>query len=502
MVVVKYEGSLETLSFISDAINNVLNQLKDNDEILLTHQYTFDDNNSIFIDLKDFIMIKDTTNFRTAYSYLVNTITNTLFKYIIENYTLKSSIDNDDLTYQISEGQDLYTYLSNSIKKEIAMTRDSENSSKIYDLALSDNFIKEDENSEENFIKGSIYPNNDFKHFKKIETVHSAERVTSYLQVPKEKIISNIKDLSRTKSTKKINFKDYFKSINYLSTIDGPIYSNQRFSVQDITDSYLKTLLMKSPKKDDVHLYLKDQLHQRITNFLRSKSKNKKEGQKSYSLKDVISIVGHFYLIDNHSKDLEDNTYYQLICSNHSYNSLGDVLLHKYFQDNNKQYNLFNYMSTNKNKDILNKDRSKLNNLIISLVTRYMTITHKSKTIMKPNNNFAYKILDCYFNISFTYLLEFYSCKLQLLTLKIIETNNDNDYQTPDFNTILNSLDETINKVKNISKPDSQESLDTSCNSLLKNLDSFYNLSNLDRFNHSLLMINHFSIYPNKASLN
>ncbi|ARQ03328.1 hypothetical protein [Macrococcoides caseolyticum] len=157
MVVVKYEGSLETLSFISDVINNILNQLKDNDEILLTDEYTFD-NNMIFIDLTDFIVIKDTINFRTAYSYLVNTITNTLFKYIIENYKLKSFIDNEEFTYQLSEGQDLYTYLSNSIKKEISTTKNSENSAKIYNLAVSDNFINEDENSEENFIKGSIYP--------------------------------------------------------------------------------------------------------------------------------------------------------------------------------------------------------------------------------------------------------------------------------------------------------------------------------------------------------
>ncbi|WP_232751016.1 hypothetical protein [Macrococcoides caseolyticum] len=157
MVVVKYEGSLETLSFISDVINNILNQFKDNDEILLTDEYTFD-NNMIFIDLTDFIVIKDTINFRTAYSYLVNTITNTLFKYIIENYKLKSFIDNEEFTYQLSEGQDLYTYLSNSIKKEISTTKNSENSAKIYNLAVSDNFINEDENSEENFIKGSIYP--------------------------------------------------------------------------------------------------------------------------------------------------------------------------------------------------------------------------------------------------------------------------------------------------------------------------------------------------------
>lgn len=505
MVVVKYEGSLETLSFISDAINNVLNQLKDNDEILLTHQYTFDDNNSIFIDLTDFIMIKDTTNFRTAYSYLVNTITNTLFKYIIENYKLKSSIDNDEFTYQLSEGQDLYNYLSNSIKKEISMTKNSENSEKIYNLAVSDNFINEDENSEENFIKGSIYPNNDFKNFKKNEILEKTEEITSHLEVPNGEIKSNIKILSRTKSVNTQDFKPYFKSLGYLHNLNAQDYSNHRFSVTDIVESYSRTIQKKNLLSEGDYRVLRLDSHSEITDFLRKKTKNKGKGQKSYTLVEVISIVAHFYLVKEHKEDLKNNAYYRLVCSNHKY-SLSDVLAHNYLKSNISPYSLFDFMCNNKNKSTLNNDRSKLNQFIIDLVANYMIIKHKGSTIINSNDVFAYKTLDCYFNISFTYLLEFYSNKLQLLTLKLIEAHNKNDdyknYQSPSLDIVLNLLDKIIAKVKHLTKNSLKTSIDISSNSVMETLQSFYNLNNLDNLNHSYLMTNHFSIYPNRASLN
>ncbi len=51
MVKVKYEGSLETLSLITEALNNVLTQLKVQDEITFTDSYPIENSDEIYIDL-------------------------------------------------------------------------------------------------------------------------------------------------------------------------------------------------------------------------------------------------------------------------------------------------------------------------------------------------------------------------------------------------------------------------------------------------------------------
>ncbi|WP_426401926.1 hypothetical protein [Mammaliicoccus lentus] len=167
MVKVKYEGSLETLSLITEALNNVLTQLKVQDEITFTDSYPIENPDEIYIDLTDFYLIMSQTNFRTAYNYLVNVMTNSLFKYIITNYKLVSKKENntDTSEYILKDGQDLYTYLVNKIKKELSSSSKSINSDLIFNAAMKDGILVEGKHSKESFKKGSYYPNNDFKNF-------------------------------------------------------------------------------------------------------------------------------------------------------------------------------------------------------------------------------------------------------------------------------------------------------------------------------------------------
>lgn len=507
MVTVKYEGSLETLSFISDAINNVLNQLKDNDEILLSHEYTFD-NNSIFIDLIDFIKIKDTINFRTAYSYLVNNITNSLFKYILENYKLAEALDSEKSTYQLSEGQDLYTYLSNSIKKEIAMTRNSENSEKIYKLAVNDNLITYEDDVEEvhkkDFIKGSVYPNKDFKRFERVQENNYIKEITSYLDIPKEHLNSNIDSLDENLLNIEQKLANNIQSINNIYSVTGPNDSNPeiRYSFEDILDSVLSTFNSKA-QFDKTNTYISDKsiYKSSLTEFLRQKYKNTSKGRNSYSLEDVISIVTHFLLIK--SDFIKNNHYYDLVCKNHSLKVSDIISKNDKYKDANDIFPRFNSMEDHTEKVAINEARNKLNNKLIEIASNYLSIKHKGKTNLKPNRLYYYKVMDSYFYISFTYLYEIYSTKIQQLNLSLIYKRiYSSPYNNLPFDNILNQIDSIIKSISVKETKDKNNYFNNSNpNQFFNNIKNNYIPYDINIENHSLLMLYNFSTFPNISSL-
>ncbi|QPW15744.1 hypothetical protein I7830_05640 [Mammaliicoccus sciuri] len=504
MVKVKYEGSLETLSLITEAINNVLIQLKGQDEITFTDSYPIENSDEIYIDLTDFYLIMSQTNFRTAYNYLVNVMTNSLFKYIITNYKLVSKKeDNADTSeYILKDGQDLYTYLINKIKKELSSSSKSINPDLIFNAAMKDGILVEGKHSKESFKKRSSYPNNDFKNFKKIDIEEPTHDISNYLDIPKEKLDVNQKRLSYPKSTKTKDFKAYFNNLGELS--HTPVFknfdANKRFSFDDILDSYIKTCNKKNPIPSTDALAQKDSSKSLLTEFLRKKQKNTGKGQKSYSLEDTISIVTHFYLTRNEHEFLADNSYYHLVCNNHSLN-LSEIVLNQGNNQNIAQY--FNLMDNHNDKKKLNKDRINLNEKVIEIVNTKLVISHSGRSIPNYDSKYAYKILNYYFNFSFTYLLEYYSLKLQNLTFSLIKANINNKYTILNFKSLLNSLDsitESINKKSEFILYNSHLTT-TQVGANLNNLQHFSVLQNNDSSNHSLLMNYQFSIYPNLASL-
>lgn len=504
MVKVKYEGSLETLSLITEAINNVLIQLKGQDEITFTDSYPIENSDEIYIDLTDFYLIMSQTNFRTAYNYLVNVMTNSLFKYIITNYKLvnKKEDNADTSEYILKDGKDLYTYLINKIKKELSSSSKSINPDLIFNAAMKDGILVEGKHSKESFKKGSYYPNNDFKNFKKIDIEEATHDISNYLDIPTEKFDDNQKRLSYPKSTKTKDFKAYFNNLGELS--HTPVFknfdANKRFSFDDILDSYIKTCNKKIPIPSTDALAQKDTSKSLLTEFLRKKPKNTGKGQKSYSLEDTISIVTHFYLTRNEHEFLADNSYYHLVCNNHSLN-LSEIVLNQGNNQNIAQY--FNLMDNHNDKKKLNKDRINLNEKVIEIVNTNLVISHSGRSLPNYDSKYAYKILNYYFNFSFTYLLEYYSLKLQNLTFSLIKANINNKYTILNFKSLLNSLDsitESINKKSEFILYNSHLTT-TQVGSNLNNLQHFSVLQNNDSSNHSLLMNYQFSIYPNLASL-
>lgn len=504
MVKVKYEGSLETLSLITEAINNVLIQLKGQDEITFTDSYPIENSDEIYIDLTDFYLIMSQTNFRTAYNYLVNVMTNSLFKYIITNYKLvnKKEDNADTSEYILKDGKDLYTYLINKIKKELSSSSKSINPDLIFNAAMKDGILVEGKHSKESFKKGSYYPNNDFKNFKKIDIEEATHDISNYLDIPTEKFDDNQKRLSYPKSTKTKDFKAYFNNLGELS--HTPVFknfdANKRFSFDDILDSYIKTCNKKIPIPSTDALAQKDSSKSLLTEFLRKKPKNTGKGQKSYSLEDTISIVTHFYLTRNEHEFLADNSYYHLVCNNHSLN-LSEIVLNQGNNQNIAQY--FNLMDNHNDKKKLNKDRINLNEKVIEIVNTNLVISHSGRSLPNYDSKYAYKILNYYFNFSFTYLLEYYSLKLQNLTFSLIKANINNKYTILNFKSLLNSLDsitESINKKSEFILYNSHLTT-TQVGSNLNNLQHFSVLQNNDSSNHSLLMNYQFSIYPNLASL-
>lgn len=504
MVKVKYEGSLETLSLITEAINNVLIQLKGQDEITFTDSYPIENSDEIYIDLTDFYLIMSQTNFRTAYNYLVNVMTNSLFKYIITNYKLvnKKEDNADTSEYILKDGKDLYTYLINKIKKELSSSSKSINPDLIFNAAMKDGILVEGKHSKESFKKGSYYPNNDFKNFKKIDIEEATHDISNYLDIPTEKFDDNQKRLSYPKSTKTKDFKAYFNNLGELS--HTPVFknfdANKRFSFDDILDSYIKTCNKKIPIPSTDALAQKDSSKSLLTEFLRKKPKNTGKGQKSYSLEDTISIVTHFYLTRNEHEFLADNSYYHLVCNNHSLN-LSEFVLNQGNNQNIAQY--FNLMDNHNDKKKLNKDRINLNEKVIEIVNTNLVISHSGRSLPNYDSKYAYKILNYYFNFSFTYLLEYYSLKLQNLTFSLIKANINNKYTILNFKSLLNSLDsitESINKKSEFILYNSHLTT-TQVGSNLNNLQHFSVLQNNDSSNHSLLMNYQFSIYPNLASL-
>lgn len=504
MVKVKYEGSLETLSLITEALNNVLTQLKVQDEITFTDSYPIENPDEIYIDLTDFYLIMSQTNFRTAYNYLVNVMTNSLFKYIITNYKLVSKKENntDTSEYILKDGQDLYTYLVNKIKKELSSSSKSISPDLIFNAAMKDGILIEGKHSKESFKKGSHYPNNDFKNFKKIDIKENIHDIYNYLDIPTEKLDYNQKRLSYSRSTKSKNFNAYFNNLDELSLT--PVFknfdANKRFSFNDILDSYIKTCNKKNPIPSADALAQKDSSKSLLTEFLRKKQKTTEEKQKSYSLEDTISITTHFYLTRNEREFLADNSYYHLVCNNHSLN-LSEIVLNQGKNQDISKY--FNLMDNHNDKKKLNKDRINLNEKVIEIVNNILVISHSGRTIPYYDSKYAYKILNYYFNFSFTYQLEYYSFKLQKLTFSLIKTNINNKYSTANFKSLLSSLDYII---KSIIKENNLYSNNcylktTQAGSNLNSLQHFNVFKNNDSSNHSLLMNYQFSIYPNLASL-
>src|SRR5699024_4990718 len=244
----------------------------------------------------------------------------------------------------------------------------------------------------------------------------------------------------------------------------------------------------------------KDSSKSLLTEFLRKKQKNTGKGQKSYSLEDTISIVTHFYLTRNEHEFLADNSYYHLVCNNHSLN-LSEIVINQGNNQNIAQY--FNLMDNHNDKKKLNKDRINLNEKVIEIVNTNLVISHSGRPIPNYDSKYAYKILNYYFNFSFTYLLEYYSLKLQKLTFSLIKTNTNNKYSILNFKSLLSSLDsiiESVNKQSEFTLYNSHLTT-TQAGSKLNNLQHFSVLQNNDSSNHSLLMNYQFSIYPNLASL-